>query len=637
MRKFSIFLLLICGCSGAEPELPATEMPIRGMPASLSVAGELQDGRIKEASGLAASRRSANILWTHNDSGSKALIYALDLTGKSLARVRIKHAKNVDWEDIASFVLDETAYLLLADVGDNGSKRKQVTLYVVAEPDLASHTNIELPLAWQIDFTYPRGPRDVEAVAVDSENEQVLLLTKRTVPAELYSLPLRPTGEKIEATFLGHVASLPQPTRQDISLAIMKNQWHWQPTGMDIAADGSAIAIVSYKPAIYLYQRDGDWLSTLQNPPLHFPLDLRKPESIAFGADSASLFVTNEKKHAPLLRVSFAAGVTSGVTIMTFNVQNLFDNIDDAGKDDKAYLPIAAKQNDAHIQECNEIEVASWRSECLNLDWSDAAIEFKLQVLADAIRQVNDGRGPDIIALQEVENAAILDRLSTEYLVDSDYLPAILIEGQDLRGIDVAFLSRLPLAAPAMLHALHFDEYPEREKDTRGVLEATFILPDGSMLTGFSVHFPAPFHPTAMRVAAYRHLAELRAQLPDENYVFAAGDFNTTSAEAEGTGILEMYVRPHWTIAHELGCGDCRGTHYYAGNDTWSFLDMMLWSPARGAKATWRIRANSVHVANETAAQVARAGTPLRHNSVAKQGVSDHWPLVLSIEITKNQ
>ena len=637
MRKFSIMLLLICGCSGAESELPATDMPIRGIPASLSVAGELQDGNIREASGLAASRRSANILWTHNDSGSKAQLYALDLTGKSLARARIKDAKNVDWEDIASFVLDETAYLLVADVGDNDSNRRQVTLYIVAEPDLETDTDIELPLAWQIDFTYPRGPRDVEAVAVDSEHEQVLLLTKRTIPAELYSLPLRPTGEKIEATFLGHVASLPQPSRQDIRLAAKKNKWHWQATGMDIAADGSAIAIVSYKPAIYLFQRDGDWLSTLQSPPLSFPLNLPKPESIAFGADSKSLFITNEKKHAPLLRVNFATRVTSDVTIMTFNVQNLFDNIDDADKDDKAYLPIEAKQNAAHIQECNEIEVASWRSECLNLDWSDAAIEFKLQVLADTIRQIGGGRGPDIIAFQEIENAAILDRLSTDYLPDSDYLPAILVEGQDLRGIDVAFLTRLPLAVPAKLHPLRFKDHPEREKDTRGVLEATFVLPDGSMLTGFSVHFPAPFHPTVMRIAAYRHLAELRAQLPDENYVFAAGDFNTTSGEDSEQGMLDRFARPHWTVAHDLGCGECTGTHYYARDDNWSFLDMILWSPARGANATWRIRANSVQVANQTAAQVARAGTPLRHNSVAKQGVSDHWPLVLSIEAIKNQ
>ena len=325
------------------------------------------------------------------------------------------------------------------------------------------------------------------------------------------------------------------------------------------------------------------------------------------------------------------------VTIMTFNVQNLFDNVDDPGKDDKAYLAIAAKQNDDHIFECNEIPVASWRDECLNLDWSDAAIEFKLSVLAEAIRQINDGRGPDIIALQEVENAGILDRLSKEYLADSGYLPAILFEGQDLRGIDVAFLSKLPLAEPAKLHPLRFPDHPEREKDTRGVLEATFVLPDGALLTGFSVHFPAPFHPTEMRVAAYEHLAGLRARVPDDNYVFAAGDFNTTSTEVEQTGLLEQYARPHWTIAHELGCGGCKGTHYYSRDGNWSFLDMILWSPACCENATWQIRANSVRVANRTAAQVTAAATPLRHNSVARQGVSDHWPLVLSIEVVENQ
>ena len=33
------------------------------------------------------------------------------------------------------------------------------------------------------------------------------------------------------------------------------------------------------------------------------------------------------------------AAVLSTVSVMTFNVENLFDNVDDPGKDDKAYLP----------------------------------------------------------------------------------------------------------------------------------------------------------------------------------------------------------------------------------------------------------------------------------------------------------
>lgn len=329
------------------------------------------------------------------------------------------------------------------------------------------------------------------------------------------------------------------------------------------------------------------------------------------------------------------APVVPDVTLMTFNVQNLFDNIDDPGKDDKAYLPLAGKQSAEHIAACNEIAVDSWRDECLDLDWSDAAIELKLGVIADAIRQI-DG-GPDIIALQEIENVEILERLRDEFLGDLGYVPAILVEGQDTRGIDVAFLTRLPLVGEPVLHPMRFADHPEREGDTRGILQATFELPDGERLTGFAVHFPAPFHPTTMREAAYHHLSDLRAQVPDDHAVFAAGDFNTTSAEVRGTGILDRLARPHWIIAHELGCGECRGTSYYARDDSWSFLDMILFTPARGEKTTWQLRADSVRVAQNRPAQVTSAGTPARFRLAEGTGVSDHWPLVVTLQATRKQ
>ena len=268
---------------------------------------------------------------------------------------------------------------------------------------------------------------------------------------------------------------------------------------------------------------------------------------------------------------------------MTFNVENLFDNIDDPVKDDKAYLPLSAKQTAAHRNACNEIEVNRWRDECLNLDWNDDILDYKMTVIAATILQVNDGRGADIIALQEVENLAVLEQLRTGYLADAGYLPAILIEGTDARGIDVAFLSRLPLAQPPRLHPLKLTDFPERERDTRGVLQADFQLPDGSILTGFSVHFPAPFHPTEMRVAAYQHLNGLLAALPDDHHAFAAGDFNTTRSEDAEKRLLDTWARPHWTLAHDIGCQDCKGTHYYARGDDWSFLDMIFF-----AGSPWR-------------------------------------------------
>jgi len=325
------------------------------------------------------------------------------------------------------------------------------------------------------------------------------------------------------------------------------------------------------------------------------------------------------------------------VTVMSFNVENLFDNENDPGKDDKAYLPIAAKLEESHIAACNQIEVDRWRDECLFLDWSDAALEFKLRALATTIRQVGNGLGPDIIALQEIENLGVLERLRTEHLASSGYLPAVLIEGNDARGIDVAFLSRLPLLRPPTLHPLVLTDFPDRAADTRGVLQADFVLPDGSTLTGFSVHFPAPFHPTAMRADAYGHLTQLLLSLPDNHHAFAAGDFNTTSREDREMMMLDTWARPFWIVAHDLGCRACKGTQYYARDDSWSFLDMILFREARGGNTTAQIRADSVRIANRNPAQVAPNRTPERFDWAGKKGVSDHWPMVAAIEFDQKQ
>ena len=325
----------------------------------------------------------------------------------------------------------------------------------------------------------------------------------------------------------------------------------------------------------------------------------------------------------------------ASVTIMAFNVENLFDNVDDPGKDDRTYLALADKQSPEHKAACNEIEVDRWREQCLDWDWNDAIIEKKLGVVAGVILQIGDGRGPDIVALQEVENIGILERLRTEYLAGAGYKPGILIDGDDRRGIDVAFLTRLELAEPPTLHRIDFTGVGEdRVYDTRGILEATFVRPDGTLLTGYSVHFPAPFHPTEMREAAYRALNARRANLPADRDAFAAGDFNTTSVEDREKDMLARFVRPYWTVTHEVGCDGCRGTSYYAPRDDWSFLDMILWSPGSngGKKTTWNLRADSVGMANAAPGQTRPDGTPWRFEMPGGSGVSDHWPVVVTIE-----
>ncbi len=268
--------------------------------------GTLQNSDISEASGLARSNRDENILWAINDSGSIPTLYALDKEGGDRGSVRLYNVNNVDWEDLASFESGGTPWLLVADIGDNDGVRSHVTLYFVEEPRLPQEN---VAPARQISFTYPDGPRDAEAIAVDVEHQQVLILTKRTIPAVLYAVPLQPaTDKKIVANRLGEIASIAQPTREDLERAMPNNDWHWQPTGMDISGDGQSAVILSYR-AIYKFRRNAgeNWFEALQSTPLRWTLgDLREAEAVAFDASGQSVFVTVEKRNAPLLRIDVA-------------------------------------------------------------------------------------------------------------------------------------------------------------------------------------------------------------------------------------------------------------------------------------------------------------------------------------------
>jgi hypothetical protein len=131
---------------------------------------------------------------------------------------------------------------------------------------------------------------------------------------------------------------------------------------MDISSDNRAAVILTYRAVYYYLRKEGqDWFNALNTKPVRISLgNFQNAEAVAFADDRRTVMVTGENRNALLLRVDLdmpqPPAVTKGdVTVMSFNVQNLFDNVDDPGKDDKAYLPLAAKQNESHIAACNEI------------------------------------------------------------------------------------------------------------------------------------------------------------------------------------------------------------------------------------------------------------------------------------------
>lgn len=292
MQRWILVAIVVAGCSGSATSV-------------VTQIGQLENKNLDEASGLARSQRDADVLWSMNDDG-KAQLYAFDRQGGHLGKVEIDGAKNKDWEDLASFTLDGSPYLLIADSGDNQARRKTRRLYVVAEPQPGDNS---VEVAWQVTYRYEQGPRDVEAVAVDTDSETVLLLSKREIPAVLYSLPLRPADEEIQvAQRLGAVTSLPQPGAADVQMAPKTDNWHWQPTGMDIAADNRSALVLTYA-GVYYYRRDArqSWIAALSRPPMGVGLNnLKKAESICFNASGDAAYVTVEQKRAPLLRIDLS-------------------------------------------------------------------------------------------------------------------------------------------------------------------------------------------------------------------------------------------------------------------------------------------------------------------------------------------
>ena len=254
--------------------------------------GDLEDPALNESSGLAASNRRSDLLWSINDSGDGPNIYAMTTAGAALGRWSIDIAKPSDWEAMDAFVLNDKNYLLIADVGDNFARRRSVSFLVVEEPDLEQDQTTTLPVAWQVEFAYPEGPRDSEAVAVDISAEQVLIVSKRTFPNELYAVPLRVSkASPVTAEKIAELYPLPRNVPGDALLYGRAAPYLGMSTGMDLL--GERLLITTYRDA-YLYD-----YADVTKAPLRIPLPLAgQREAIAFARDSdATAYVSSERKN----------------------------------------------------------------------------------------------------------------------------------------------------------------------------------------------------------------------------------------------------------------------------------------------------------------------------------------------------
>lgn len=81
VRIASALLAVLAGCDSSAPTSSKDPAP------GVLLLSSISDLKITESSGIIASRRFADVYWTHNDGGGpkKQVLYAIDRQGKTLA------------------------------------------------------------------------------------------------------------------------------------------------------------------------------------------------------------------------------------------------------------------------------------------------------------------------------------------------------------------------------------------------------------------------------------------------------------------------------------------------------------------------------------------------------------------------
>lgn len=256
------------------------------------VAGKVDAADLDEASGLAVS--PSGVVWSHNDSGDTARLFALDSTGRHLATYLLTGVKATDWEDLAVGPLGGGGgqVLYVGDIGDNYRHRPEIVVYRVVEPKVAPATPpATLPLtgADALRLRYPDGPRDAETLMVDPHSGDLYVVSKELSGRSALFRAAAPHAPGKVRT-LERVLDL---TFGSGNLAAVK---FTAATAGDIAPDGAGILLRTYLDVLYFSRKSGETVATaMARAPCAAPLRIDGlGEAVAFEAKGGGYYTLAE-------------------------------------------------------------------------------------------------------------------------------------------------------------------------------------------------------------------------------------------------------------------------------------------------------------------------------------------------------
>lgn len=209
MRPFPALLLLL-SVVPSEGAYPPRVVPPDTRPAlELRISGMMDRRAVPECSALVASRREPRLFWALSDSGAAPRLVPVRSNGLNARAdgggVTLTGAVNLDWEAMAT---DDAGNLIVADVGNNLSRRRELHLYVVPEP--ASSSPASLParrvvFSWPDQAQYPDPEQRHDCEAVFWHRGRLHLLTKhrRDTLTHVWRAELPTTGDRAYLTQVG--------------------------------------------------------------------------------------------------------------------------------------------------------------------------------------------------------------------------------------------------------------------------------------------------------------------------------------------------------------------------------------------------------------------------------------------------
>lgn len=253
--------------------------------------------------------------------------------------------------------------------------------------------------------------------------------------------------------------------------------------------------------------------------------------------------------------------LSSLLTFMELNCENLFDTRHDSLKNDQEFLPDGSYK------------------------WTPYRYWAKLNHLGQEIVAQSDPV-PDFVAMCEVENDSVMFDLTKRSLLRNAGYEYVMTSSPDERGIDVALLYQPASFALLHSHSIRIKPLPDT-RPTRDILFASGLVITGDTLHIFVVH--APSRRGGEQVSRpYRLLvASQLAEAVDSVYaisrdakIIIAGDFNDY---ADSPALQYLYEHHLINIS-----SDAQGSHgakaTYRWHGEWRSLDQILCSPSLAAR-----------------------------------------------------